>query len=84
MVRIGCQPPDDYRLCDHFLDFMVLKDLVEVFKEGGMCDRNIAGATQSRIARHAKIVVSTLNYCGSARMSHLKNETDFIIIDEGK
>ena len=34
--------------------------------------------------RHAKIVVSTLNYCGSTRMSQLKSSTAFVIIDEGK
>ncbi|UJR26954.1 hypothetical protein I4U23_008261 [Adineta vaga] len=61
LVRIGCQPPDDHNLCDHFLDFMTLQDI---------------------LMRHAKIVVSTLNYCGSARMHLLKSCTEFIIIDE--
>lgn len=84
LVRIGCQPPDDRRLCDHFLDFMILKDIVEVLKLGQRPNDNIAQETETRIIRHAKIVVSTLNYCGSARMSSLKSSTAFVIIDEGK
>ncbi|CAF1447989.1 unnamed protein product, partial [Didymodactylos carnosus] len=24
VVRLACQPPDDHRLCEHFLDFMVM------------------------------------------------------------
>ncbi len=84
MVRIGCQPPDDYRLSDHFLDFMILQDIVNVLKDGSKPSDTIAPETEARIMRHAKIVVSTLNYCGSTRMHQLKSSTAFVIIDEGK
>ncbi len=84
MVRIGCQPPDDYHLCNHFLDFMILQDIVDALKVERRVDRNIAQATEARIMRHAKVVVSTLNYCGSTRMHRLKGSTAFVIIDEGK
>ncbi|CAF3445449.1 unnamed protein product [Rotaria sp. Silwood1] len=68
LVRIGCQPPDDYHLCDHFLDFMILQDIVNFLKEEPRPNSNIAQETEARIIRHAKIVVSTLNYCGSTRL----------------
>ena len=32
MIRVGCRPPEDSRLCDLFLDFMTLEDIVEVLK----------------------------------------------------
>ncbi|CAF0735561.1 unnamed protein product [Adineta ricciae] len=82
LVRIGCQPPDDYSLCDHFLDFMVLQDIVDFLKTDQKYSPKIAHETESRLIRHAKIIVSTLNYCGSARMHQLKSCTEFIIIDE--
>ena len=84
LVRIGCQPPDDKRLCDHFLDFMILQDIVNVLRDPRKPSDNIARETETHIMRHAKIVVSTLNYCGSTRMQHLKSKTAFVIIDEGK
>ena len=84
MVRIGCQPPDDYRLSEHFLDFMILQDIVNALKDNSKPSDAIARETETRIMRHAKIVISTLNYCGSARMNQLKSSTGFIIIDEGK
>ena len=83
LVRVACQPPDDYNLCSHFLDFMVLKDIVSVLKNSTYVEDNLAKSTESRLMRHAKVVVSTLNYCGSTRMSAMKKSTDFIIIDEG-
>lgn len=83
LVRVSCQPPDDYRLCDHFLDFMVLQDMVNVLKTERRVEDNLAKSTETRLIRHAKIVVSTLNYCGSSRMSAMRKHTDFIIIDEG-
>lgn len=84
MIRVGCQPPDDFRLCDHFLDFKVVKDIVGVLKSGEKPSDNIAQQTENRIMRHAKIIISTLNYCGSTRMHQLKGSTAFVIIDEGK
>lgn len=84
MVRIGCKPPDDRQLCNHFLDFMVLQDVVEVLKSESRPSDTIAQETEKSIMRHAKIVISTLNYCGSARMQQLKSSTAFVIIDEGK
>ena len=84
LVRIGCQPPDDYHLCNYFLDFMILQDIVEVLKVERKPSPNIAHETEARIVRQAKIVISTLNYCGSSRMNPLKSSTAFVIIDEGK
>ncbi|CAF3939048.1 unnamed protein product [Rotaria sp. Silwood2] len=84
LVRIGCQPPDDYHLCDHFLDFMILQDMVNALKIEQRLNTNLAKETEARIVRHAKIVVSTLNYCGSTRLLPLKSSTVFVIIDEGK
>jgi hypothetical protein len=84
LVRIGCQPPDDYRLCDHFLDFMILQDIVNDLRKERRVKSNIAQETETDLMRRAKIVVSTLNYCGSTRMHHLKSSTAFVIIDEGK
>ncbi|CAF4213213.1 unnamed protein product [Adineta steineri] len=84
LVRIGCQPPDDYHLCNYFLDFMILQDIVDVLKTGQKINSNIAEETELRLMRHAQIVISTLNYCGSTRMHQLKSSTEFIIIDEGK
>ena len=63
---------------------MVLKDVVNLLKAGEKVENNVAQETEKRIMRHAKIVISTLNYCGSARMQELKKSTSFIIIDEGK
>jgi hypothetical protein len=63
---------------------MILKDVVEVLKNGQKPIDTIAQETETHIMKHAKIVVSTLNYCGSARMQHLKSSTEFVIIDEGK
>ncbi|CAF3321766.1 unnamed protein product [Rotaria socialis] len=82
LVRIGCQPPDDYRLCKHFLDFMILQDIVNVLKTEQKPSPKIAQETESHILKHAKIVISTLNYCGSARLQPLKATTGFVIIDE--
>ncbi|CAF3698007.1 unnamed protein product [Rotaria sordida] len=62
LIRIGCQPPDDYR--------------------EQRPNSNIAKETEARIIKHAKIVVSTLNYCGSTRLHPLKSSTAFIIVDE--
>jgi hypothetical protein len=84
LVRIGCQPPDDHHLCGHFLDFMILQDIVNFLKLGQRISPTIAPETETSIMRHAKIIVSTLNYCGSTRMHQLKSSTAFIIIDEGK
>ncbi len=63
---------------------MILQDIVDVLKTERRANDTIAQETETRIMRHAKIVVSTLNYCGSARMQQLKSSTAFIIIDEGK
>jgi len=63
---------------------MILQDIVEFLKGGQRPSDNIARETETRIMRHAKIVVSTLNYCGSSRMNQLKSSTAFVIIDEGK
>ncbi|CAF1447780.1 unnamed protein product [Adineta steineri] len=82
IVRIGCQPPDDYHLCDYFLDFMILQDIVNVLKTDQRISPNIAEETEGRLMRHAQIIISTLNYCGSTRMQSLKSSTGFIIIDE--
>lgn len=62
---------------------MVLQDMVNVLKKGAFIEDNLAKSTENRLIRHAKIVVSTLNYCGSSRMSAMRKYTDFIIIDEG-
>ncbi|CAF3448776.1 unnamed protein product [Rotaria sp. Silwood1] len=75
LIRIGCQPPDDYHLCNHFLDFMILQDIVNVLKEEPRPNSNIAQETEARIIRHAKIVVSTLNYCGTSQSL----EADFLL-----
>ncbi|CAF1182581.1 unnamed protein product [Adineta steineri] len=82
LVRIGCQPPDDYHLCKYFLDFMVLQDIVNALKMGRRIHPNIAQETELRLMQDAQIVISTLNYCGNARMHQLKSFTEFIIIDE--
>jgi len=58
--------------------------MVDVLKRERRPDPNLAQSTERKIMRHAKIVVSTLNYCGSTRMSRLKSSTAFVIIDEGK
>ncbi|CAF3948183.1 unnamed protein product, partial [Adineta steineri] len=42
----------------------------------------IAQETELRLMQDAQIVISTLNYCGNARMHQLKSFTEFIIIDE--
>jgi hypothetical protein len=63
---------------------MILQDIVEFLKGEQRPSDNIAQETETRIMRHAKIVVSTLNYCGSSRMNQLKSSTAFVIIDEGK
>jgi hypothetical protein len=63
---------------------MILQDIVEFLKGEKRHSDNIAQETEKGIMRHAKIVVSTLNYCGSLRMNHLKSSTAFVIIDEGK
>ncbi|CAM4798071.1 unnamed protein product [Rotaria magnacalcarata] len=84
LVRVACQPPDDYRLCNYFLDFMILQDIVNVLKTEQNPSPKIAQETESRILKHAKIVISTLNYCGSTRLQPLKATTGFVIIDEGK
>ncbi|CAF4158559.1 unnamed protein product [Adineta steineri] len=48
LVRIGCQPPDDYHLCKYFLDFMVLQDIVDALKMGRRIHPNIAQETELR------------------------------------
>jgi len=63
---------------------MILRDIVNVLKVERSPSNNIAQETEMRIMRHAKIVISTLNYCGSTRMSLLKSSTAFVIVDEGK
>jgi hypothetical protein len=63
---------------------MILQEIVNVLKEGSKPSDTIANTTEARIMRHAKIVISTLNYCGSTRMERLKKSTAFVIIDEGK
>ncbi|CAF3567573.1 unnamed protein product [Adineta steineri] len=83
LVRIGCQPPDDYHLCKYFLDFMVLQDIVNALKTGRRIYPSIiVQETELRLMQDAQIVISTLNYCGNARMHQLKSFTEFIIIDE--
>jgi hypothetical protein len=84
LVRVGCQPPDDHRLCEHFLDFMILQELVESFEYEPYIKPVEARRTEIRIMKRAKIVVSTLNYCASSRMHSLKSQVDFIIVDEGE
>ncbi len=85
MVRVGCRPPDDHNLCNHFLDFMILQDMVDTLKTTEQKPSpTLAQETETHLMRQAKIVVSTLNYCGSSRMHQLKSSTAFIIIDEGK
>jgi len=84
LVRIGCQPPKDDRLCDHFFDFIILKEMVEELKVNRRPNVDLAIETENRMMRRAKVVVSTLNYCGSARMNRFKSKTAFLIIDEGK
>jgi hypothetical protein len=63
---------------------MILQDIVNVLKVERYPSDNIAQETETRIMRHAKIVVSTLNYCGTTRMHQLKSSAAFVIIDEGK
>lgn len=63
---------------------MVLQEVVNLLRKGENPDSKIVPETEKRIVQHAKIVVSTLNYCGSTRMHLLKRSTSFIIIDEGK
>jgi hypothetical protein len=63
---------------------MILQNMVDTLKRERRPDPNLAQSTERSIMRHAKIVISTLNYCGSARMHQLKNSTAFVIIDEGK
>jgi hypothetical protein len=63
---------------------MVLSDLVEILRNlEQRPDDYIAQKVENRWMKKAKIVVSTLNYCGSARMCRMKNSTAFIIMDEG-
>ena len=84
MIRVGCRPPEDERLCNVFLDFMTLEDIVEVLKQPEKPGDNLAHEKESHLMRNAKIVVSTLNYCGSSRMNQMRRSTEFIIIDEGE
>lgn len=83
LVRIGCQPPKDDLLCEHFFDFIILKEMVEELKVNRRPNADLAIETENRMMRHAKVVISTLNYCGSARMNRFKSKTAFLIIDEG-
>jgi hypothetical protein len=63
---------------------MIYQDVVDILKVERKPSPNIAQEAETRIINHAKIVVSTLNYCASTRMDLLKTSTEFIIIDEGK
>ena len=63
---------------------MILQDIVNVLRREEPYDDKIAQETEKYIMQRAKIVVSTLNYCGSARLHQLKYSTEFVIIDEGR
>lgn len=63
---------------------MVLKELVETLRDERRPQDGIAKSVEKKVISNAKIIVSTLNFCGSARMHQLKLNTEFIIIDEGK
>jgi len=63
---------------------MILDEIVKILKTGEKPEPTIAQEKENHILRQAKIVISTLNYCGSTRMHPLKSSTAFIIIDEGE
>ena len=82
-MRVGCVPPDDLRLADYFIDFIILRDIFNELKNGNNVLDNIRSSKEKQVMKKAQIIVSTLNYCGSARMNLLKNNIDFVIVDEG-
>lgn len=84
IIRAGCQPPNEYQLSDYFLDFMVLAELVSMLRFRWDVPNHEAQEVERRIFDNGKIIISTLNYCGSFRMRRLMKKVGFIIVDEGK
>ncbi|CAF1063351.1 unnamed protein product, partial [Didymodactylos carnosus] len=82
VIRVASQPPDDHRLCDHFFDFMVMCEVVDMIKSRGYVTTNEVRKAENYIIKRAKVIISTLNYCASARLHQLNGKVAFVIIDE--
>jgi hypothetical protein len=84
LVRVGSQPPNDENLCNHYLDFLVLEKIVDSLKENSEPKYIDAWKLQESILNKSRIIVSTLNNCGSSQMKSLEKKIALVIIDEGK
>lgn len=84
IIRVGCQPANEDQLSEYFLDFMVLEELVNKLRSQWDLPNQEAQKVEKRIFDNGKIIISTLNYCGSFRMRRLMKKVGFVIVDEGK
>ena len=85
LVRVGREAPLDRELCEHFLESLIMQQLVQDMQNGKSVTAQTAEAVKQNILNHAKIIVSTLNYSANNALLSIKkqNSIKFVIVDEG-
>jgi hypothetical protein len=86
LVRVGREAPLDHYVCEHFLESLTMKKLVEKMQNGESVTYKIADSIKQNILNNAKVIVSTLNYSANSTLVSVKRQKSvkFIIIDEGQ